>query len=134
LPRDPAIGEAVGARLKLSNQQRRRLVSALEDWRGPPHAGAYRLGREMATDRWLLCITEPMDAVFGARDIQAWNAPTLPLTGGALVEMGVHKGPEVARLLRSIEEQWIEEDFPDARRVDQIALARLDAWRLAQKN
>ncbi|CAN5480968.1 CCA tRNA nucleotidyltransferase [soil metagenome] len=134
LPRDPAIGEAVGARLKLSNQQRRRLVSGLEEWHGPPHAGAYRLGREMATDRWLLCITEPMDAVLGARDIQTWDAPTLPLGGGALVEMGVRKGPDVARLLREVEDQWIAEDFPDASRVVQLAEASVDGWRRSQKN
>jgi len=134
LPRDPAIGEAVGARLKLSNQQRRRLVSALEEWRGAPHVGAYRLGREMATDRWLLSATAPMDAVTGTRDIQSWDIPVLPLTGGALVEAGVRKGPDVARLLREIEEQWIAENFPDQARVAQLAAEAVAGWRLSTRN
>jgi poly(A) polymerase len=134
LPRDPAVGESVGARLRLSKQQQRRLVSALEDWRGVPHAGAYRLGRDMAIDRWLLTITEPMDAVFGARDINAWDIPTLPLTGGSLVEAGVRKGPDVARLLREVEEQWIAENFPDAARVAQLAEEAVAGWRLSTRN
>ena len=134
LPRDPAIGEAVGARLKLSNAQRRRLVSALEDWRGSPHEGAYRLGREMAIDRWLLEITAPMDAVLGARDIAAWPIPLLPLTGGQLVEAGVKKGPDVARLLRQVESQWIAEAFPDATRVAQLAAEAVAGWRLSQRS
>jgi hypothetical protein len=36
-----------------------------------------------------------------------------PMTGGALVERGISKGPEVARLLRQVETQWIAEGFPD---------------------
>ena len=134
LPRNPATGDEVGARLKLSNQQRKRLSSALTDWEGPPRTMAYRLGTEMAIDRRLLADGEPATVTGAVGEIMAWEIPKLPLTGGALVEAGVRKGPEVARLLRSIEEQWIGEDFPDGRRLDQIALAKLDAWRLAQKN
>ncbi|HSI17136.1 MAG TPA: CCA tRNA nucleotidyltransferase [Sphingomonas sp.] len=134
LPRDAVLGDAVGARLKLSNAQRRRLVSALQPWHGPPHEGAYRLGREMATDRWLLWIDEPFDARLGAVDIQSWDIPTFPLTGGALVEAGVRKGPDVARLLHQIEDQWIAEDFPDAARVAQLAAEAVDGWRLSTRN
>ena len=134
LPRDPAVGETVGARLKLSNAQRRRLVSALEAWHGSPHEGAYRLGREMAIDRWLLSAPAPADAVAGARDIAAWPIPVLPLTGGQLVEAGVKKGPDVARLLRQVENQWIAEHFPDAARVAQLAEEAVAGWRLSTRN
>ena len=44
-----------------------------------------------------------------------------PLTGGALVERGLSKGPEVARALRAVEDRWIAEEFPDAARVGAIA-------------
>ncbi|MEG3178044.1 CCA tRNA nucleotidyltransferase [Sphingomonas sp. RB3P16] len=129
LPRDPALGESVGARLKLSNAQRKRLVSALTDSRGSPHPLAYRLGRDGALDRWLLTVEEPFDAVLGARDILHWPIPTFPLTGGALVARGVGKGPDVARLLRQVEDRWVEENFPDAARADAIADAAVDQWR-----
>jgi poly(A) polymerase len=121
LPRDPLLGESVGARLKLSNAQRKRLVSALTDSRGSPHPLAYRLGRDGALDRWLLTVEEPFDAVFGARDILQWPIPAFPLTGGAIVTRGVDKGPDVARLLKQVEDRWIAEGFPDAARVGELA-------------
>ncbi|WP_267434538.1 CCA tRNA nucleotidyltransferase [Sphingomonas sp. GM_Shp_1] len=111
----PQAAEAVGARLKLSNLDRKRLIAATA---GPgdegPHALAYRVGVAGAVDRLLLA-GEPVDAI---RD---WTPPTLPLTGGALVARGIGKGPEVARLLRQVESRWIAEGFPDAARVDELA-------------
>ena len=50
-----------------------------------------------------------------------WTPPALPIGGGALVKRGLRKGPDVARVLRGIEDRWIAEGFPDAPRVDQIA-------------
>jgi poly(A) polymerase len=128
LPDDPAIGEAVGARLKLSNVDRKRLVSALDDEVGAPHPLAYRLGTEMALDRWLLHVIEPMDRDLGARDISTWPVPHFPLSGGAIVARGVAKGPDVARLRRQIEDQWITEGFPDAARVDALADQAVVSW------
>ena len=111
----PQAAEAVGARLKLSNLDRKRLIAATA---GPgdegPHALAYRVGVAGAVDRLLLA-GEPVDAI---RD---WTPPTLPLTGGALVARGIGKGPEVARLLRQVESRWIAEGFPDAARVGELA-------------
>lgn len=128
LPDDPAIGEAVGARLKLSNVDRRRLVSALHEDVGAPHPLAYRLGTEMALDRWLLHAPEPMDRDLGARDISTWPIPRFPLSGGAIVARGVAKGPDVARLLRQVEDQWIAEGFPDASRVEAMADQVVGSW------
>lgn len=129
LPRDPAVGESVGARLKLSNAQRKRLVSALVEASEPPHPLAYRLGREGAIDRWLLTTAAEFDAVLGARDIAEWAIPAFPLTGGALVARGVDKGPDVARLLKLVEERWIAEGFPDADRTARIADVAVDQFR-----
>jgi poly(A) polymerase len=50
------------------------------------------------------------------------------MTGGAIVARGVAKGPEVARLLRAVEEQWIAEGFPDAARVKHIADQTVASW------
>nr|WP_322965750.1 CCA tRNA nucleotidyltransferase [Sphingomonas sp. SGZ-02] len=111
----PGAAEPVGARLKLSNTDRKRLIAATA---GPgdegPRALAYRMGLVSAIDRLLLA----GESIAPIRD---WTPPALPLTGGALVERGIGKGPDVARLLRRIESQWIAEGFPDAARVNQIA-------------
>lgn len=125
LPDDPAIGEAIGARLKLSNADRRRLASALADELDEPHPLAYRLGTDPALDRWLLHAPDPIE---GVRTIAAWPVPSFPLSGGAIVARGVAKGPEVARLRREIEEQWIAEGFPDAARVEAIADQVVGTW------
>jgi poly(A) polymerase len=99
-----------------------------------PRALRYRLGATGAGDQLLL--SDLPDAVLAGKLATAtgWDAPTLPLGGGALVEMGVRKGPDVARLLREVEDQWIAEDFPDAGRVAQLAAAAVDGWRRSQKN
>jgi poly(A) polymerase len=113
LPRDPTAVAAVGARLKLSNLQRRRLDSAVLPIDAEPRVMAYRLGMETATDRLLLA-GEPLDAV------RNWTPPTLPVSGGQLVAKGLTAGPDVARTLRRIEDRWIAEGFPDAARVAAI--------------
>jgi poly(A) polymerase len=107
--------DAVGARLKLSNTDRKRLNAATA---GPgsegPNALAYRCGMTVAIDRLLLAGND-------IRAIEGWPVPRLPITGGALVTRGLAKGPQVATALRTIESQWIEEGFPDASRVETIA-------------
>ncbi len=111
----PAAADPVGARLKLSTVDRRRLIAASA---GPGDEGAralgYRVGIVTAIDRLLLA-GEEVDALIG------WTPPRLPTGGGALVARGLRKGPEVAAALRRIETAWILEAFPDAARVDQLA-------------
>ena len=125
LPDDPAIGDAVGARLKLSNLQRRRLATALATDLELPRALAYRLGLEGACDRFALHLA--VDAALEAlATIAGWTPPALPVSGGTLVARGLSKGPDVARALRRIEDQWIAEDFPDDARVAAITDAVLD--------
>jgi poly(A) polymerase len=128
LPHNPALGEAIANRLKLSNAQRKRIITALAPPGGTPAALAYRLGRNGALDRWLLT-TSGDDAVAGARTIADFAIPTFALTGGALVQRGVGKGPDVARILRQVEEAWIAEGFPDAGRIAALADDAVDQWR-----
>lgn len=119
LPDDPALGDAVGARLRFSNAQRKRLVSALDARIEAARALAYRLGRDGAIDRLVLHI-DPDAAIAAICDIKDWTPPRLPLSGGALVARGLRQGPDVARTLRRIEDQWVAEDFPGAPRLDVI--------------
>ena len=119
LPPDPALAEQVGARLKLSNAQRKRLVSAAEPGEaGPARALAQAIGIEQARDRLLLRSADPAQ---GISALDGWTPPRLPIGGGTLVTMGLRAGPQVAATLQAIERQWVEEDFPGADRVRAIA-------------
>jgi poly(A) polymerase len=113
VPADAA--DAIGARLKLSNADRKRLIAATQgEGDEGPRALAYRVGSESAIDRLLLA----------GRSVEAlrdWQPPQLPIGGGALVQRGLAKGPAVAAALKRIETAWIAEGFPDAARVAAIA-------------
>jgi poly(A) polymerase len=105
LPADTA--EAVGARLKLSNLQRKRLAGATAGTGTEgPRGLAYRLDVEQAIDRLLLAGED----VAPLRD---FVPPRAPLGGGAIIARGVRAGPEVARLLKEVETRWIAAGFPD---------------------
>jgi poly(A) polymerase len=118
LPADPATAELVGARLRLSRDQRKHLalVAARTAPEGDPRTLAYKVGRAAAIDRLLIAgaSTEPLDG---------WTIPRFPLKGGMVVARGVTAGPEVARILWAVEARWVAEGFPDEAR----ALALLDA-------
>lgn len=126
LPDNPATGEAIGARLKMSTVQRRRLATALDATESlPPRALAYRLGLASAIDR-LLLHTVPDKAAANVREIADWTVPSLPISGGALVQQGIGRGPDVARTLRTIEDLWVAEDFPGEERLAAIAASAVD--------
>jgi poly(A) polymerase len=119
LPSDPAIADQVGARLKLSNAQRKRLVLAAEP--GEPGAArplAHAIGVAAARDRLLL---RSADAATGQAELEHWSPPRLPIGGGDLVALGLTAGPAVAATLRAVERRWVEEGFPAADRVSMIA-------------
>lgn len=125
----------VGARLKLSNADRKRMVVAAQPLpTQDPFVLRYRLGATGAADQLLLSDLPDAEVAAKLAVIRDWDSPTLPLSGGALVAAGVRKGPDVARLLRQVEEQWIAEGFPDAARVAQLAAEAVEGWRLSMRN
>jgi poly(A) polymerase len=115
LPAQPALAEQVAARFRLSAAQKKRLalVVARDDEPGEPHALAYRLGREAALDRLLIAGAD-------ASTLEGWEIPQFPLKGGRIVARGVGAGPDVARILRQVEQAWVAEGFPDAARVEAL--------------
>lgn len=117
LPRDGAAADQIGARLKLSNAERKRLVAAMGEALEAPKPLAYRLGRDTALDRLLLSERDMSEI----EEVQSWEAPRLPMTGGALVARGLARGPDVARALRAVEDRWIAEGFPGEARVAALA-------------
>ncbi|MCW3849593.1 CCA tRNA nucleotidyltransferase [Sphingomonas sp. LB-2] len=118
LPVDAAVAESVGARLKLSNAQRQRLIRAATPETGEvAKALGFRIGTEQATDVLLLSARDLGDV----RDLRDWEPPQLPIGGGAIVARGVKAGPDVARLLGVVRDRWVAEGFPGAARVEQLA-------------
>jgi poly(A) polymerase len=121
LPRNPAVGEDIAARLKLSNKARKRLACAAEHHLGSsPRVLAYFVGRECAIDRLLLAGRSD-----DASLIADWQAPKLPISGGVLIDRGLPAGPEVARTLRAIEVEWVEAGFPSGDRFEAIVAKAL---------
>jgi poly(A) polymerase len=120
LPQDTATGEAVAARLKLSNRARKRIALAL----GPDAEGArsvealaYRIGAEGAIDRLLLDSSTDVERVIPLID---WQPPVLGVTGGRLIAGGLTAGPDIAAALKAVEDQWVAEGFPGEKRVGEI--------------
>ena len=116
LPADPPLAERIASRLKLSNKARKRLASAADPSLGPnPRSLAYRTGAESAVDRLLLA-----GRTADARAIVGWTPPRLPIRGGDLIARGVTQGPEVARKLRQIEDEWEAAGFPSGQEFKQL--------------
>jgi poly(A) polymerase len=121
LPRDAAVADDVGARLRLSNKARKRLACSAEQELGSsPKALAYRIGTECAVDRLLLA-----GHASEVSEIANWHRPRLPIGGGQLIKRGLKEGPVVARTLRRIEDRWVESGFPAGEEFDRIVDAAL---------
>ena len=124
LPREPDVARDVASRLKLSKEQRDRLSSAAIPAKGSARELAYRLGPLYAIDR--IALTPWWESASGrtraeaVRYIETWEVPKLPVKGGDLIRMGLEPGPLVARTLRAIENEWIDNDFADDARFDTI--------------
>ncbi len=123
LPRDPEIADQVAARLRFSRKSRKRLAAAADpDCAASPQALSYWAGTQIAVDRLLLA-RRPADAVA----IADWPRPSLPISGGKLIKLGLTEGPAVATALRSIERAWVAQDFPDGEQWDRLLAGELAA-------
>jgi poly(A) polymerase len=123
---DAEAARALARRLKLSNEERDRLTSALGDdvkitsymSLREMRRAIYKLGNEAFRDRVMLAW-----ASAGNEKAQAWRAlvahgqmwkpPRMPLTGDEVMAAGVPAGPKVGAVMREVEDWWIDADFPD---------------------
>jgi poly(A) polymerase len=108
LPASPECAASIGARLRLSKRQARRLEAAASRRLDDPHALAWAIGVDSAVDRFLL-------AGAGGVDLKAlleWKKPMLPVKGGELIAMGLQAGPLVAATMQAIEREWVRAGFP----------------------
>lgn len=120
LPQDAAIGGKVTARLKLSNKARKRISIALTP---PPSYQsieelAFRIGTQSAVDHIMLCDDHPAQ---DAARLMNWPVPDFPVSGSALIALGMAPGPDISRLLSDIKEQWIAAGFPSAEQAMKMA-------------
>ena len=44
---------------------------------------------------------------------ESWEKPHFPLTGDMVKRAGVAEGVEVGRVLKEVEDWWVDADFPD---------------------
>ncbi len=123
LPADPLVAEAVAARLRLSKAQRATLARYAARW---PDSGTARqvaaaVQPADTVSNWLL-LRGPDDALaHGWQSLKGWSVPEFPLGGRDILALGIHAGPDVARVLGETRRRWIAEDFPEPERVRQIA-------------
>ena len=121
LPRRGREVDAMAARLKLSNEEHRRLSAwasaGMDHVEGLApqdlHAAIYAYGPEAVADRAVLeaAQTERIDALAARLDaITGWKRPVFPVGGDDAMAAGL-SGPEVGQALRRAEAAWIDSDF-----------------------
>jgi poly(A) polymerase len=132
VPPDAARMKALGERLKLSNADTERLT----EWAAAPLLAAkateseaakklYRAGRQPVLDRLKLSLASARARAINENDAlmeaggyarllkfaEAWIRPAFPLRGTDLQAIDVPAGPEMGKLLKQLEDDWIESDF-----------------------
>ena len=130
LPDDARIARKLAASLKLSNDDRDRLVDAVEpDTRiegslSPRETRQllYRLGRQCFRDqlllRWSNVQRDAKDSRWRKllKLAESWKRPELPIDGRDVMAKGIDEGPKIGTTLRALEQEWIEADFAPDRR------------------
>jgi poly(A) polymerase len=135
VPPDAERMQVLAERLKLSNADAERLKSWTLAPKIEPGGSEselskklYRSGRQPILDKLRLALAsarakgiESNDALIEAggysrllKFAEKWTAPKFPLKGADLQAIGVPTGPEMGKLLKRLEEEWVEADFrPD---------------------
>lgn len=123
LPNDTDRASQIAKSLKLSKKQQRalgqRLSAGINGNTEDPAASltdirafAYRTSVDTARDAALLFADDnALPEMLG--QLEGWQPPVFPLTGGDLIEKGLKPGPIVAKSLAKIEAVWIANGFPD---------------------
>ncbi len=130
IPQDSRLAGQTAERLRLSNAQRERLVAAtgaeprIVSWMSPRQArrAIYRLGRKAFFDRVKLAWAGAPDRQAAAAQwgalltlAKSWEPPVLPVSGEDAKACAIAEGPLVGKVLREVEDWWVDEDFPDSR-------------------
>lgn len=127
LPDDELAAARTAKDLRLSNADRDRIVAALspdvtlKSWMSPREIrrAVYRLGRQTFRDKAKLAwaaagrtaTAMQWRGMIALGD--SWTPPAFPLTGEDVMTAGAPKGPMVGRVLKEVEDWWIDHDFID---------------------
>lgn len=124
----PEDAERLAGRLRLSNALRDTLDSAsraydLSAASGEAAAKAmlYRIGERDWPIRvlmaWAQSGAEPGDPAWrNLLDLPGrWTVPKFPLTGSDIIALSIEPGPEVGRIMRALETDWIASGFQSSR-------------------
>lgn len=115
----------VGRRLRLSNAEKAiaaRALKAMDCVTGARDERRiketiYRLGKDTVADAAALAVAfEVLDKSFYERVgkiVDGWSPPAFPFSGKDVVAAGVKPGPEVAAILKKVENQWVEQGYPE---------------------
>ncbi len=119
--KDPVATRALANRLKLSNDERSRVIWPAENEtpisaETTPHDvrfAVYRVGAQVVTDCATLALAESGDPALAdvIRLAKAWPKPTMPVTGADLITRGFAPGPAMGEALRKAENAWVASDF-----------------------
>jgi tRNA nucleotidyltransferase/poly(A) polymerase len=127
MPPHRARIDSLAARLRLSRAEEARLL----EWAAAPEPDPgwseaelakrlYRFGARGLRDRLVLAHTREREAGNAAasdalkRQIAftaGWQRPVFPLKGADLLASGMAPGPQVGRLLKDLEQRWIDSGF-----------------------
>ena len=125
--KDAAVLAAVARRLKLSNEERDRLVFAArcdagldpDASRNDLHRLLYRHGRDVIRDNLLLAWAKQGVSAPGwgrlIADTDTYVRPVMPVSGEDVMAAGVATGPAVGVAIRKLEAAWVESDFNASR-------------------
>ncbi|MGE0047241.1 MAG: CCA tRNA nucleotidyltransferase [Hyphomonadaceae bacterium] len=105
------------ARLRAAHKPADRIVSYMSV--REIRRALYRLGRDAFEDRVKIAWAEDEKRGNAPQwrallmHAEVYQRPKLPLTGEEVMAAGVPAGPKVGRVLREVEDWWIDADFPD---------------------
>jgi poly(A) polymerase len=125
----PEAAAEVAGRLRMSNADRERLIAMHADQSKivcylsarEVRRTLYRTGRRTFEDRAMLGWADDPKATNAVqwRALLAmagsWQKPGFPLTGEEVMAAGVPKGEQVGRVMREVEDWWVDSDFTDDR-------------------
>jgi poly(A) polymerase len=130
IPADPKLMEAISGRLRLSNADRKRLVQAAEPLEEKESVrrvlGRSTLFPREALDLVLLSDLDEDRVIAEVRSLDSWERPNFPLKGRDLLAMGLPPGPDVARILNRVMNEWADADFPSEEQVRVLARRHVD--------
>ena len=117
---------AAAKALRLSNQQRDRLVAALKPGEALSAALSEKDARRLIHALGAEAFSDRVKLAGAGEDLlslaQAWSPPAFPLNGQDVMRLGVPKGPRVGELLGQVQAWWVAQDFAPDR---EACLARL---------